>query len=192
MVKFSKAIAITAQEMVRRFLTWARKTSLCLCWWDAVFSLCNQMTKSVTCPEELGGLASQVTVDYGQLAHQGRLAAATAEPEEVSSTTVIHHRRLIRTFHLSCLVFAQLCNWTYSLMKAEMSYSLITPLFLTAAPATWDQTEMFLFLHPLLRSSKTFPRCLQDCNVCKYCTNRRTALISFLYVTSCLKSFWLP
>lgn len=41
------------------------------------------MTKSVTCPEELGGLASQVTVDYGQLAHQGYLAAATAEPEEV-------------------------------------------------------------------------------------------------------------
>ncbi|XP_028814098.1 talin-2-like isoform X2 [Denticeps clupeoides] len=56
MVKFSKAIAITAQEM---------------------------MTKSVTCPEELGGLASQVTVDYSQLAHQGRLAASTAEPEEV-------------------------------------------------------------------------------------------------------------
>ncbi|XP_074533132.1 talin-2 isoform X3 [Halichoeres trimaculatus] len=56
MVKFSKAIAITAQEM---------------------------MTKSVTCPEELGGLASQVTMDYGQLAHQGSLAAATAEPEEV-------------------------------------------------------------------------------------------------------------
>ncbi|XP_014885765.1 talin-2 isoform X2 [Poecilia latipinna] len=57
MVKFSKAIAITAQEM---------------------------MTKSVTCPEELGGLASQVTVDYAQLGHQGRLAAATAEPEEVA------------------------------------------------------------------------------------------------------------
>uniref|UniRef100_A0A8C1W6N1 Talin 2 n=1 Tax=Cyprinus carpio TaxID=7962 RepID=A0A8C1W6N1_CYPCA len=58
MVKFSKAIAITAQEM---------------------------MTKSVTCPEELGGLASQVMVDYSQLAQQGRLAAATAEPEEVGS-----------------------------------------------------------------------------------------------------------
>nr|XP_057930844.1 talin-2 isoform X2 [Doryrhamphus excisus] len=57
MVKFSKAIAIVAQEM---------------------------MTKSVTCPDELGSLASQVTVDYGQLAHQGRLAAATAEPEEVA------------------------------------------------------------------------------------------------------------
>ncbi|KAM3877369.1 talin-2 [Diretmus argenteus] len=56
MVKHSKAIAVTAQEM---------------------------MTKSVTCPEELGGLASQVTVDYSQLAQQGRLAAHTAEPEEI-------------------------------------------------------------------------------------------------------------
>ncbi|KAM8761942.1 talin-2 [Acanthopagrus schlegelii] len=56
MVKYSKAIAVTAQEM---------------------------MTKSVTCPDELGGLASQVTVDYSQLAVQGRLAAHTAEPEEI-------------------------------------------------------------------------------------------------------------
>ncbi|KAL6113319.1 tln2 [Pungitius sinensis] len=56
MVKHSKAIAVSAQEM---------------------------MTKSVTCPDELGGLASQVTVDYGQLAVQGRLAAHTAEPEEI-------------------------------------------------------------------------------------------------------------
>ncbi|XP_034385157.1 talin-2a [Cyclopterus lumpus] len=56
MVKHSKAIAVTAQEM---------------------------MTKSVTCPDELGGLASQVTVDYSQLAVQGRLAAHTAEPEEI-------------------------------------------------------------------------------------------------------------
>lgn len=56
MVKHSKAIAVTAQEM---------------------------MTKSVTCPDDLGCLASQVTVDYGQLAVQGRLAAHTAEPEEI-------------------------------------------------------------------------------------------------------------
>ncbi|MEQ2179168.1 Talin-2 [Goodea atripinnis] len=41
------------------------------------------MTKSVTSPDELGALASQVTVDYSQLAVQGRLAAHTAEPEEV-------------------------------------------------------------------------------------------------------------
>ncbi|XP_072258202.1 talin-2 isoform X2 [Pyxicephalus adspersus] len=55
-VKYSKAIAVTAQEM---------------------------MTKSVTNPEELGGLASQVTSDYGNLAVHGRMAAATAEPKEV-------------------------------------------------------------------------------------------------------------
>lgn len=41
------------------------------------------MTKSVTNPEELGGLASQMTSDYGHLALQGQMAAATAEPEEV-------------------------------------------------------------------------------------------------------------
>ncbi|XP_038850017.1 talin-2-like [Salvelinus namaycush] len=56
MVKYSKAIVVTAQEM---------------------------MTKSVTCPEELGGLASRVTTDYSQLALQGRLAAHTAEPQEI-------------------------------------------------------------------------------------------------------------
>ncbi|KAM9826052.1 talin-2 [Syngnathus typhle] len=56
MVKHSKAIAVTAQEM---------------------------MTKSVTCPDELGGLASQVTVDFSQLAVEGRMAAHTAEPEEI-------------------------------------------------------------------------------------------------------------
>uniref|UniRef100_H3CSI7 Talin 2a n=1 Tax=Tetraodon nigroviridis TaxID=99883 RepID=H3CSI7_TETNG len=56
MVKHSKAIAVTAQEMI---------------------------TKSVTCPDELGALASQVTGDYSQLAVQGRLAAHTAEPEEI-------------------------------------------------------------------------------------------------------------
>uniref|UniRef100_A0A452J527 I/LWEQ domain-containing protein n=1 Tax=Gopherus agassizii TaxID=38772 RepID=A0A452J527_9SAUR len=55
-VKYSKAIAVTAQEM---------------------------MTKSVTNPEELGGLASQMTNDYGHLALQGRMAAVTAEPEEI-------------------------------------------------------------------------------------------------------------
>ncbi|XP_059228152.1 talin-2 isoform X2 [Mustela nigripes] len=55
-VKYSKAIAVTAQEM---------------------------MTKSVTNPEELGGLASQMTGDYGHLALQGQMAAATAEPEEI-------------------------------------------------------------------------------------------------------------
>lgn len=58
------------------------------------------MTKSVTCPEELGGLASQVTVDYGQLAHQGRLAAATAEPEEVRSHALCPMERVGKMTYL--------------------------------------------------------------------------------------------
>lgn len=66
------------------------------------------MTKSVTCPEELGGLASQVTVDYGQLAHQGRLAAATAEPEEVRS-------------HAVCPVWGKLHTLMKDLHAPEMS-----------------------------------------------------------------------
>uniref|UniRef100_A0A665W0B1 Talin 2b n=1 Tax=Echeneis naucrates TaxID=173247 RepID=A0A665W0B1_ECHNA len=76
MVKFSKAIAITAQEM---------------------------MTKSVTCPEELGGLASQVTVDYGQLTHQGRLAAVTAEPEEVRG----HIKSRVQELGHGCIYLVQ-------------------------------------------------------------------------------------
>lgn len=56
------------------------KLSVCHC---CVCVLVHQMTKSVTCPDELGGLASHVTADYSQLATQGRLAAHTAEPEEV-------------------------------------------------------------------------------------------------------------
>lgn len=69
------------------------------------------MTKSVTCPEELGGLASQVTVDYAQLAHQGRLAAATAGPEEVRIHELVYFFRgcweiivySYERFNLSCL-----------------------------------------------------------------------------------------
>lgn len=53
----------------------------------------SQMTKSVTCPDELGALASQVTGDYSQLAVQGRLAAHTAEPEEVRVTSAVTHNK---------------------------------------------------------------------------------------------------
>uniref|UniRef100_A0A671WGK8 Talin 2a n=1 Tax=Sparus aurata TaxID=8175 RepID=A0A671WGK8_SPAAU len=49
----------------------------------AKVSMCCVIYKKLTCPDELGGLASQVTVDYSQLAVQGRLAAHTAEPEEI-------------------------------------------------------------------------------------------------------------
>lgn len=59
-------------------------------WDEDAFCICAvapQITKSVTCPDELGALASQVTGDYSQLAVQGRLAAHTAEPEEVRMST---------------------------------------------------------------------------------------------------------
>lgn len=55
------------------------------------------MTKSVTNPEELGGLASQMTTDYGHLALQGQMAAATAEPEEVChlKTPILRSKYLV-------------------------------------------------------------------------------------------------
>lgn len=55
------------------------------------------MTKSVTNPEELGGLASQMTTDYGHLALQGQMAAATAEPEEVChlKTPILRSKHLV-------------------------------------------------------------------------------------------------
>ncbi|NXN99640.1 TLN1 protein, partial [Rhinopomastus cyanomelas] len=63
MVKTAKAIAVTVQEMV---------------------------TKSTTNPDELGTLANQLTNDYGQLAQEAKLAALTAENEEIGSH--IKHR----------------------------------------------------------------------------------------------------
>ncbi|KAL8196984.1 UNVERIFIED_CONTAM: Talin-2, partial [Gekko kuhli] len=75
-VKYSKAIAVTAQEM---------------------------MTKSVTNPEELGGLASQMTTDYSHLAFQGRMAAATAEPEEIG----FQIRTRVQELGHSCIFLVQ-------------------------------------------------------------------------------------
>ncbi|XP_032088293.1 talin-2 [Thamnophis elegans] len=75
-VKYCRAIAVTAQEM---------------------------MTKAVTNPEELGGLASQMTTDYGHLASQGRMAAATAEPEEIG----FQIRTRVQELGHSCIFLVQ-------------------------------------------------------------------------------------
>uniref|UniRef100_A0A8D2LQW5 Talin 2 n=1 Tax=Varanus komodoensis TaxID=61221 RepID=A0A8D2LQW5_VARKO len=75
-VKYCKAIAVTAQEM---------------------------MTKAVTNPEELGGLASQMTTDYGHLAFQGRMAGATAEPEEIG----FQIRTRVQELGHSCIFLVQ-------------------------------------------------------------------------------------
>jgi len=84
------------------------------------------MTKSVTCPEELGGLASQVTVDYGQLAHQGRLAAATAEPEEVRmhSLDFVPNVREIVLSHEGLNLSGQISLHNFSIEMSDRNISL--------------------------------------------------------------------
>lgn len=81
------------------------------------------MTKSVTCPEELGGLASQVTIDYGQLAHQGSLAAATAEPEEVSCAPCSMRKCELNTFMKYLTPVALTCQ-TKTPAKYSISYEI--------------------------------------------------------------------
>lgn len=49
---------------------------------------CNQVTKSNTNPDELGGLANQLTTEFGDLASEARCAALTAESDEVSLSSV--------------------------------------------------------------------------------------------------------
>uniref|UniRef100_A0A7N8Y0W5 Talin 1 n=1 Tax=Mastacembelus armatus TaxID=205130 RepID=A0A7N8Y0W5_9TELE len=58
MVKTAKAIAVTVQEMV---------------------------TKSNTNPDDLGGLANQLTNEFGDLANEAKYAAMTAESDEIGS-----------------------------------------------------------------------------------------------------------
>ncbi|CAM9487463.1 talin-2 [Lampetra fluviatilis] len=76
MVKTAKAIAVTAQEMV---------------------------SKSSSRPEDLGSLASQLTTEYGNLAQQGRPAAASADNEEVGHQ--IKHR--VQDLGHSCVLLVQ-------------------------------------------------------------------------------------
>lgn len=79
------------------------KTCVCICA-EAPSAVAPQITKSVTCPDELGALASQVTGDYSQLAVQGRLAAHTAEPEEVRTSTKICNDVIVCYSSLSAAV----------------------------------------------------------------------------------------
>ncbi|XP_072515611.1 talin-1 isoform X6 [Salminus brasiliensis] len=71
MVKTAKAIAVTVQEMV---------------------------TKSNTNPEELGGLASQLTNEFGDLASEAKCAAITAENDEIGS----HIKKQVTELGYSC------------------------------------------------------------------------------------------
>ncbi|XP_036384028.1 talin-1 [Megalops cyprinoides] len=71
MVKTAKAIAVTVQEMV---------------------------TKSNTNPDELGGLANQLTSEFGELATEAKCAAITAENDEIGS----HIKKQVQELGFSC------------------------------------------------------------------------------------------
>ncbi|KAI1905173.1 hypothetical protein AGOR_G00013410 [Albula goreensis] len=71
MVKTAKAIAVTVQEMV---------------------------TKSNTNPDELGGLANQLTTEFGELATEARCAAVTAENDEIGS----HIKKQVQDLGFTC------------------------------------------------------------------------------------------
>lgn len=62
---------------------------------DCVFKLlCSQVTKSNVNPDELGGLANQLTTEFGDLASEAKCAAMTAENHEVSSVLLAGFRGL--------------------------------------------------------------------------------------------------
>ncbi|XP_031433991.1 talin-1 isoform X2 [Clupea harengus] len=71
MVKTAKAIAVTVQEMV---------------------------TKSNANPDDLGGLANQLTNEFGQLAGEAKYAAITAESDEIGS----HIKEKVSELGYSC------------------------------------------------------------------------------------------
>ncbi|XP_035989491.1 talin-1 [Fundulus heteroclitus] len=71
MVKTAKAIAVTVQEMV---------------------------TKSNTNPDDLGGLANQLTNNFGTLANEAKYAALTAENDEIGS----HIKKQVGELGVTC------------------------------------------------------------------------------------------
>ncbi|KAM6902474.1 talin-1 [Xenentodon cancila] len=94
MVKTAKAIAVTVQEMV---------------------------TKSNTNPDDLGGLANQLTNNFGNLANEAKYAALTAENDEIGS----HIKKQVGELGFTCTGLvtkagALQCNPNDSFTKKEL------------------------------------------------------------------------
>uniref|UniRef100_A0A665VQ77 Talin 1 n=1 Tax=Echeneis naucrates TaxID=173247 RepID=A0A665VQ77_ECHNA len=94
MVKTAKAIAVTVQEMV---------------------------TKSNTNPDDLGGLANQLTNEFGNLANEAKYAAVTAENDEIGS----HIKKQVGELGFSCTTLvtkagALQCSPNDSITKKEL------------------------------------------------------------------------
>nr|XP_042702587.1 talin-1 [Chrysemys picta bellii] len=118
MVKTAKAIAVTVQEMV---------------------------TKSTTNPDELGTLANQLTSDYGQLAHQAKPAAITAENDEglrvipASSPQVSHVLAALQAGNRG----TQACITAASAVSGIIADLDTTIMFATAGTLNRENAETF-------------------------------------------------
>uniref|UniRef100_A0A672Q0V4 Talin-1-like n=1 Tax=Sinocyclocheilus grahami TaxID=75366 RepID=A0A672Q0V4_SINGR len=71
--------------------------------------LCCQVTKSNTNPDELGGLANQLTTEFGDLASEARCAAMTAENDEQAA----FHPEVKRDVQARALRFGSECATGY-------------------------------------------------------------------------------
>lgn len=60
-----------------------------------------QVTKSNTNPDDLGGLANQLTNEFGNLANEAKYAAVTAENDEVRPAVPRHTVFFRDTGHVS-------------------------------------------------------------------------------------------
>lgn len=70
------------------------------------FLISLQVTKSNTNPDDLGGLANQLTNEFGNLANEAKYAAVTAENDEVKKTNRTSARHFLPALHVSlCIVF---------------------------------------------------------------------------------------
>uniref|UniRef100_A0A8C1L4F7 Talin 1 n=1 Tax=Cyprinus carpio TaxID=7962 RepID=A0A8C1L4F7_CYPCA len=65
---------------------------------DGYITIFLSVTKSNTNPDELGGLANQLTTEFGDLASEARCAAMTAENDEIGS----HIRKQVSELGYSC------------------------------------------------------------------------------------------
>lgn len=76
------------------------------------FLLSLQVTKSNTNPDDLGGLANELTNEFGNLANEAKYAAVTAENDEVKKTDRYTDSacRLLPALHVSLFIIFMLLH----------------------------------------------------------------------------------
>lgn len=68
------------------------------------FLISFKVTKSNTNPDDLGGLANQLTNEFGNLANEAKYAAMTAENDEVNKNSHLLRdpSQIMSDMHVSC------------------------------------------------------------------------------------------